>query len=740
MKQLKKWFSKMDVRKIEAKPSDKNDVDSDIYSTDSPINDIELDEFNRKEFSFRIARTIAAKKSTKSLVVGIYGKWGEGKTTVLNFIRSELIHHENVVTLPFNPWLFPSESELLIAFYSELAKAIGKSLPTVKEQIGKIITEYLGTLAGFFDKKEAVEKIGKFFSDVRLEELRDRIGKLLIQQEKAVVVLMDDIDRLDKDEIHALFRLIKLSANLENVTYVLAFDRDVVEEALGERYYNKKEIAGQSFLEKIVQVPINLPKVPKPQLRDFCYRQIDKALSQNEIVIKEDEVHDFSRGFIQGIEIRLETPRMAIRYANMLNFSLPLVQGEVHIADFLLIEAIRAFYSEAYEVIKDNKEAFTAINLSSMNALDNEKEMVRKTVEKVYDGLDDEEKRNLKYVLLVLFPRLKTVFENTHYGLDWEQKWADEKRVASTKYFDRYFTFSIPVGDISDMQVDEFINSLEDRKPEEIITFLRQELTNQNAESFIFKLNQRIEKITSKGRVNLAICLCLFGEHLPNPQGLFSFEKPFARAAILITRLIDRQETEDSKMDLAIQVVKIAEPISFAFEIIRWLDKKKKETDKEGLSSDNHEKVCEAFAQRIDLYAKKENIFEKFPDLAVNLVWFWKKHGNEENAEQYLANFLNQGVDNALEFLKSIIPIAYPMDGSPPHKSDFERDQYNILAEVVDLNKVFEILLNEYNDELLVEQYPHAFSKNDDRTIAKQFAWIHRKVQGEIEKKRDETK
>jgi predicted KAP-like P-loop ATPase len=247
-----------------------------------------------------------------------------------------------------------------MAFYSELAKAIGKSLSTQREKAGQFIKEYVGALAGFIDKKDAVEKIGGFLSDVRLEELRDRIGSFLIEQKKLVVVLMDDIDRLDKDEIHAVFRLIKLSANLENVVYILAFDREIVEEALSERYVSKQENPGQNFLEKIVQVPINLPKVPKSDLRNFCYRQIDKALQLNGIEISNNDAQEFTRDFITGIEIRLETPRMAIRYANMLNFSLPLVNGEVNIVEFLLIEAIRAFYPNAYEIIKNNRDAFTA--------------------------------------------------------------------------------------------------------------------------------------------------------------------------------------------------------------------------------------------------------------------------------------------------------------------------------------------------------------------------------------------
>lgn len=48
------------------------------------------DRFNRKPFAIRIAETIAGRADAESLVIGMYGVWGEGKTTVLNYIRAEL--------------------------------------------------------------------------------------------------------------------------------------------------------------------------------------------------------------------------------------------------------------------------------------------------------------------------------------------------------------------------------------------------------------------------------------------------------------------------------------------------------------------------------------------------------------------------------------------------------------------------------------------------------------------------
>lgn len=745
---MKKMFEKIFKRKTEKiSPNilSHKQVENinEVYSADNPISDPDLDEFNRSEYSKRIAQTIATRKETKSLVIGVYGKWGEGKTTVLNFISSELRQYNNIATIFFNPWMFPSETELFIAFYTELAKGLQKSLPTSREKFGKAIKDYIAPFAGLLDKADSAEKIGKLLSNVSLEELRDRISNILIEEKKLVVTFIDDIDRLDKDEIQAIFRLIKLSANFENAIYVLAFDQEIVEDALSEKYFNKKEIAGQNFLEKIVQVPIDLPKVPIKELRKFCYKQIDKALQISEIELSESEIQEFTRGFITGIEIRLETPRMAIRYGNMLNFSLPLLKGEVNMAEFLLIEAIRAFYPDAYKIIKNNREAFTAVSLAGMNSNPAEKEEIKRVVDQAFDGLSVDETNNLKRLLNILFPRIKSAYENTIYGSEWDKTWAKEKRIASEKYFDRYFAYSIPTDDISDIRVENFIKTLEDIELKELIKILANELTPQNAEVFISKLHQKIDRISSNGRTKLAISLSLFGDKLPNPKDLFSFRNPFSRGALLVAFLIEAQTKEEDKYDLAAEVMNLAEPITFAFEIIKWLRTKKStnENDSNAISPENLLKVCKILANRIEnMFNQDINAFEKYPDHAPNLLWFWGKFGSKENADKYLTKFLNADIQNVHRLLNSVVPISYPMTGEGlPHKSEFERDQYNYLQSFVDLNMINELLKTAYGNELESEQYPYDSEKPLDIRLARQFAWIHKKVLDE-NKSSDEEK
>src|SRR5208337_918909 len=85
--------------------------------------------------------------------------------------------------------------------------------------------ENLGRYASVIDERfGTIGKIAASKAEASLEELRSRLFETLSKAEKRIVVLIDDIDRLDKHETHTLFRLIKACADFPNVCYVLAFD------------------------------------------------------------------------------------------------------------------------------------------------------------------------------------------------------------------------------------------------------------------------------------------------------------------------------------------------------------------------------------------------------------------------------------------------------------------------------------------------------------------------------------
>jgi len=187
-------------------------------------------------------------------------------------------------------------------------------------------------------------------SEVDLEEQRRRVNDLLETEGTRVVIFMDDIDRLDRDEIHSVFRLRKLAADFSFITYVVAFDETVVGHALAERYPGSPE-SGSSFLEKIIQVPMRLPPASEADLLRLCLREVSRLLEQNAIEITDEDVYRFRDAFDPCVGPSLRPPRLVGRYINSLEFVLPMVHREVNAVDLLLLEAMRIFYTELHEAV-----------------------------------------------------------------------------------------------------------------------------------------------------------------------------------------------------------------------------------------------------------------------------------------------------------------------------------------------------------------------------------------------------
>jgi predicted KAP-like P-loop ATPase len=405
------------------------------YRTDAPISDPRLDVFDREPFARRIADTIGERNDPSSIVVGIYGPWGDGKTTVLNFIRGRLKDYPSIICVSFNPWRMEGEQALLQGFFATLAEVLDKELTTSSEKLGDVLKKYGALLkvapGGWGD---AAVGAGTALSAVSLDELRDRISGMLREADRRVVIVMDDIDRLDRSEIQAIFRLVKLTGDFENTAYVLSFDEQMVAGAIGEKYASssgQSYEAGINFLEKIVQVPLHLPPPSPDALRQYCFGLVDEALRESATEMSQNQVNEFVRHFIDGIQIRLKTPRMAKRYANALHFALTILKGETYTPDLLLVEGLRMFYPKLYDAIRHDSEPVLRTHSADRTNPD-----AGKFIEAHTEGMTAAEKRAAANLVEALFPRMGS----TIIGSDWETEFAHDQRVASSYYFPRYFT------------------------------------------------------------------------------------------------------------------------------------------------------------------------------------------------------------------------------------------------------------------------------------------------------------
>jgi predicted KAP-like P-loop ATPase len=537
---MREWFKRITGKQEKSKPdamptaagapagaaATPTQPSAEHFVSDEPITGAAEDRFNRAPFAIRIADTIARRPDIASLVVGVFGPWGDGKTSVLKLMEEELKRHDNVVVLRFNPWHFQSEEQLIRGFFATLAEGLDQELNTAQEKIGKILKDYgsllsLGSFAmagGAIQLRpgDAAKGLGEALSNVGLDKLRLRIDSILAASGKRVVVLVDDIDRLDRAETHSMFKLVKLSAGFNHTAYVLAFDDEVVAAALGERYGAGGQQAGRAFLEKIIQVPLHLPPVDEVALRQVAFEGVQAAVDMAGIQVTQPDADAFMRHFVDGLERKLTTPRVAKLYTNALMFALPLLKGEVNTMNLMLIEGIRVLYPALYAAIRDNPSLFLAGQERALHGMELAPNRLDEVVDAALPGCTPGDREAIRTRLLKpLFPRTG----NAIYGHEWDAEWARAQKICSEAYFKRYFTYCVPDGDIADASIAELL----DRLPTDDDTVKRERLAQferrRSMPRLISTLRQRINGTDADRAAALARAIALSGDLMVRERG-----------------------------------------------------------------------------------------------------------------------------------------------------------------------------------------------------------------------------
>jgi len=262
----------------QASPVDSGTPDY-LRSADKPVKHEDEDLLGRSRLAASIYQAICDTPTALSLRIGLYGGWGEGKTSVLNLIQAKAIKDGHVVVW-LSPWNAPSADSIWVDLVSELLVAGAKQQSTLsrKSKIkdffrGKIESvEHLSPLSGVLPGGEAVAGAGlamlRRFCTPDSKELR-RVREALAKHR--VIVFIDDLDRADPRVVPKLLLGLRELLDLPAFTFVLAFDRKIIASALNAYHAGFGDGAG--FLEKIIDLGFTVP-LPTPTEISSCFRAI----------------------------------------------------------------------------------------------------------------------------------------------------------------------------------------------------------------------------------------------------------------------------------------------------------------------------------------------------------------------------------------------------------------------------------------------------------------------------------
>lgn len=448
-------------------------------SADRPSTDPAQDLFGHAPFARALAKAIQSYRSSDGIVLALYGPWGAGKSTVLAYVEHELNkapEAERPVAVTFNPWWFSGQEHLAKAFLAQLQivlpnkhagfKAVGNLLAKFSSAIGSAIDAAKPGAGTFFAL--GARLLGGKPQDV--PELKGKLSALLLKEKKRVLVIIDDIDRLSPEEVRQLFTVIKALADFPYVTYLLAFDREVASQAIG----HQTGLPGERYLEKIVQVPFELPRADRATLQQALFIRLEAIMAPT----PEGRLDQgyWINIFYAGLHPFFTVPRDVVRFTNALSVTYAAVVGEVNPVDFIAIECLRVFLPSVYDAIRTSPDEFLGYKAPTDES---DRQRAVSFHQTWLDSIPPVWRSSTRELLERLFPRLESVWSNTHYGADSLNPWRKELRICVADVFPAYFGLSLPQGTVSRADVDGLIAVALDASS--FAAALRQSITHRTA-------------------------------------------------------------------------------------------------------------------------------------------------------------------------------------------------------------------------------------------------------------------
>jgi predicted KAP-like P-loop ATPase len=425
---------------------------------DSPIMRASEDLYGVAPLANAIAIGLRQMRTPEGFVIAVSGPFGSGKSSVINLV-CEALGTDSVAPqiIRFTPWWFGGGPEgLTRAFFEELNVALdeglrGKAKKKAKEALAALwqkVRPYRQSVGVAVDVVSGGTPVGSgavavadaaidLLDGIRsVEDEFERLSSALSRQNKRFLVIIDDVDRLDPHEMIHVFRLVKSIGNLPNVTYIIAFDREIADRHLKF----KLSTDANEYLEKIIQKSFELPAPDVDKLRS-------SLLSGLNSIVKDVITTNLDQSKIYRIQSSIEScimswvnkPRQVVRLLNSLRISLPSIHDEVDLADFLVLESLHISHPGVYKAIQMNPSQVCGTSSSHIHTS-------RTDTSAHYDRIllssaSPQDWDSLKGCLKRLFPRLESVWGNTYYSGD--ASWRRDRLVCSRAHFSTYFRLTL---------------------------------------------------------------------------------------------------------------------------------------------------------------------------------------------------------------------------------------------------------------------------------------------------------
>jgi hypothetical protein len=477
-----------------------------------------------------VADAIHRMASPDGFVIGIEGEWGSGKSSFINLVSDALRRVESAPeVVRFLPWLIRAREGLLKELFTEINKAAARieadepqhglwagllakvrpehySARSIRRrrlrdlfskfssrlvQAGKF-AELFGLPGAGIATEAGKRSIDEWLANASLDKEKDAIQKELRKLKRKIVIFIEDLDRLEPEEVVAVLRLVRAVVDFPNVVFVLCYSQEIIAKNLSTALHIQR---GAEFLEKIIQVSF---PVPQPEAFDL------RRMFRHELGLLYPDLLDGDSDCTRMMRERLAevidseggrtllTPRHVVRAINALRFHAAPVLSDIDIPDMVWLQLVRIQspklnkWIEEYLIGFDARHNGAVITKESKNA-----ELIRldSILEEMGSASSSHDAR--RTALTSVLPGVDFDFEKvdgnstmvlTLYGSADISMLIRAKRLGSPQHYRYYFALSAPQNSISDKEFSIFLDSAQNSPEAAVAQFTRLTTTLTNQE------------------------------------------------------------------------------------------------------------------------------------------------------------------------------------------------------------------------------------------------------------------
>lgn len=618
----------------------------------------EVDLLGRDNIVDSLSQAVEGIDVSGSFVIGLYGDWGEGKTTILDMIEKNIKNTDKRThVIRFEPWYFKSIDSIIKNYFDLICETLGKKMMTL--DLIMLISDYRNLLLDSV-KRFKIETvismvIPDFTSRKNINSVKEKIEKKLKRLDQRVVIFIDDLDRMEREEILLVFKMVKLFSDFDNFIYVLSFDKDRVDKILKNEIETDKD-----YLDKIIQVGFTLPKVPKEKFGNILKNYINEFIRNREINVQDEDMRKI-QFVLSDISNLFHDVRKIKRFNNLLYAKFNMMKNNVNFHDFFIITLIEFSFPIQYKEILNNKNKFI-YNLSDIGIKTPSRDLNKERKEyynNFFDKVKDEKKKEvLKKVMSSIFTSVKNYkdgYDNL-YSHSLKSQLIQKKLIEDGQFFDVYFTFEKNEYMLLNDKIEEFVMILNhagsySEKNRQFQTLFNA-LTREEQVRFYKNIKGYMNNIEHESYYVFIKIIYENVSMYTNTSGDF-FELSVRKfAASTIEELIKLVTLNEERKSLIEDVVNNCENLEFVDDILYF--------------AEYHAKV-EENTEYADVVKECQNIFKnkinrKYIDGGNNVFVenqencgmgvLMKYSDNKDEVEEYYYRMLKQDVKYIIAFLK----------------------------------------------------------------------------------------